>query len=193
MAKTKSGHRQMIINSFIDVCGIAAHSDLETGKLTNEGGRCFIASVRQSDRQAKVLHEDEDGVEFFAGLRIDERELFGVRVPNTPLHIFNNPIEIESVYCEIRSKCPQNIKPERLEKCVADLGANLAMAQNSAICFTVTATPLRLAKVSHTRPPGSALIPECRARVDLQVLQHQLARLHAVDALVFRTVCWPAR
>merc|ERR1719461_422155 len=89
---------QVIIDSFVDVYNIyASHSDLETGKLTTEGGQCFVASLR-STGEAKDLRDDEDGVEFFAGLRIDEMQLFGVRIPNTLWIIINNPLEVEYVY-----------------------------------------------------------------------------------------------
>eukprot|EP01083_Nonionella_stella_P148787 471600_1 len=113
----------VVINSFVDVYPIySQYSDLETGKLTAAGGKCFVSSIRQS-AISDDLRDDEDGVEYFAGLRIDEMQEFVNKLPNKLWSLINNPLEIEFVYREIRKKCSQNVTPDRLDRCIAEIGA----------------------------------------------------------------------
>ena len=127
-AGRKSGYfddHMVIINSFVDVYGIySEHSDHDNGCLTIKGAKYFIASLRQSAEEAKNLRDDEDGVSFFAGLRIDEMEKFVMRLPTTIWTLINNPLEIELVYREIKTKCSQNVTSELLQNCLVELGAS---------------------------------------------------------------------
>lgn len=115
----------VIINSFVDVFGVySSHSDDETAKLTVKGGKCFVIALRQTYEDVDDLRDDEDGVQFFTGLTIMEMENFGQRIPNTLWDIIMSPLEVEFVYREMAKKINQNVTPDRLDKCVAEMEAD---------------------------------------------------------------------
>jgi len=132
------------VHAFVNIAAVyEQYSDTETGKLTIDGARAVVACIR-GDEAAEDLRDDEDAVQFFAGLSAAEMEQFTQRLPNTIWTLINAPLDLEFVYREIRKTCASHVTPEMLEQCLCEIGAHFVARGLIKKCvheMEMTATP----------------------------------------------------